>query len=163
MKVEPDAAGMNEARLERITGHFEGKYVRPGKLPGCQITVVRGGRLAYQRSLGLMDRERARPTEDDAIFRIYSMTKPIASIALMQLYERGMFQLADPVHRYIPEWRNLRVGEVQPDGAITTVKPPRPMNVKDVLMHMTGLPGGSFPAIPSTTRSPRRAGPGPRG
>ena len=61
MKVEPDAAGMNEARLERITGHFEGKYVRPGKLPGCQITVVRGGRLAYQRSLGLMDRERDAP------------------------------------------------------------------------------------------------------
>ena len=77
---------------------------------------MRGGHLAYQRSLGLMDRERARPTEDDAIFRIFSMTKPIASVALMQLYERGMFQLTDPVHRYIPEWRNLRVGEVQPDG-----------------------------------------------
>jgi len=148
MKMEPDAAGMNEARLERITEHFERKYVTPGLLAGCQITVVRGGHLAYQRSLGLMDRERARPTEDDAIFRIYSMTKPIASIALMQLYERGMFQLADPVHRYIPEWRNLGVGETQPDGTIITVKPPRPMNVKDVLMHMTGLPGGLFPGNP---------------
>ena len=67
----------------------------------------------------MMDRERQRPTADDAIFRIFSMTKPIASIALMQLYERGMFQLTDPVHRYIPEWRTLRVGEVQADGSVT--------------------------------------------
>jgi CubicO group peptidase (beta-lactamase class C family) len=148
VKIEPDAAGMSESRLERITEHLVGKYVAPGKLAGCQITVVRGGHLAYQRSLGFMDRERERPTEDDAIFRIYSMTKPIASVALMQLYERGMFQLADPVHRYIPEWRNLGVGEVQPDGTITTVKPPRPMSVKDVLMHTTGLPGGLFPGNP---------------
>jgi len=59
-----------------------------------------------------MDRNGSRPR--NAIFRIYSMTKPIASVALMQLYERGMFQLADPVHRYIPEWRTLEVGEVQP-------------------------------------------------
>ncbi len=110
--------------------------------------MVRGGHLAYQRSLGLMDRERGRPTGDDTIFRIYSMTKPIASVALMQLYERGMFQLADPVHRYIPAWRNLEVGEVQPDGSLTTVRPPRPMNVNDVLMHMTGLPGGLFPGNP---------------
>jgi CubicO group peptidase (beta-lactamase class C family) len=148
VKIEPEAAGMNEARLERVTEHFENKYVTPGRLAGCQITVVRGGHMAYQRSLGLMDRERGRPTEDDAIFRIYSMTKPIASVALMQLYERGMFQLADPVHRYIPEWRNLGVGVAQPDGSFTTVKPPRPMNIRDVLMHMTGLPGGLFPGDP---------------
>jgi CubicO group peptidase (beta-lactamase class C family) len=148
VKIEPDAAGMNRGRLERITEHIESKYVAPGKLAGCQITVVRRGHVAYARSLGLMDRERARPTEEDAIFRIYSMTKPIASVALMQLYERGMFQLSDPVHRYIPAWRNLGVGEVHPDGSVTTVKPPRPMIVKDVLMHMTGLPGGLFPGTP---------------
>ena len=148
MKIEPGAAGMSESRLERITAHFEGKYVAPGKLAGCQITVVRGGHLAYQRSLGLMDRERGRPTGDDTIFRIYSMTKPIASLALMQLYERGMFQLTDPVHRYIPEWRNLGVSVTHDDGSVTTVKPTRPMNVKDVLMHMTGLAGGLFPGNP---------------
>jgi CubicO group peptidase (beta-lactamase class C family) len=139
---------MSEARLERITQHFDGNYVGPGKIAGCQITVVRGGHVAYQRSLGLMDREQGRAMEDDAIFRIFSMTKPIASIALMQLYERGMFQLTDPVHRYIPAWRGLRVGEVQADGSITTVKPHRPMNVRDVLTHTTGLPGGLFPGNP---------------
>ena len=85
---------------------------------------------------------------DDAIFRIYSMTKPIASVALMQLYERGMFQLLDPVHRYIPEWRTLQVGVVGDDGSVTLVKPERPMNMRDVLMHTTGLPGGLFPGNP---------------
>jgi CubicO group peptidase (beta-lactamase class C family) len=148
VKVEADAAGMSEARLERITEHFASRYVEPGKIAGCQITVVRGGHVAYDRSLGLMDRERERPMAEDAIFRIYSMTKPIASVALMQLYERGMFQLTDPVHRYIPEWRTLKVGEVQPDGTIEGVKPRRPMNMRDVLMHMTGLPGGLFPGNP---------------
>jgi CubicO group peptidase (beta-lactamase class C family) len=148
VKVEPEAAGMSEARLERITQHFEGSYVAPGKIAGCQITVVRGGHVAYHRSLGLMDREASRPMAEDAVFRIFSMTKPIASLALMQLYERGLFQLTDPVHRYIPQWRGLRVGEVQADGSVTTVKPRRPMNVRDVLMHTTGLPGGLFPGNP---------------
>src|ERR1700733_3325947 len=137
VKIEPDAAGMSEVRLERITDHFGSTYVEPGKIAGCQITVVRGGHVTYHRSLGLMDRERAIPMRDDAIFRIYSMTKPIASVALMQLYERGHFQLTDPVHRFIPEWRTLQVGETQPDGSITLVKPRRPMNVRDVLMHTT--------------------------
>jgi CubicO group peptidase (beta-lactamase class C family) len=148
MKTEPDAAGMSEGRLERITEHFSSTYVEPRKIAGCQITVVRGGQIAYHRSLGLMDREAEKPMADDAIFRIYSMTKPIASVALMQLYERGMFQLLDPVHRYIPEWRTLQVGVVADDGTVTLEKPHRPMNMRDVLMHTTGLPGGLFPGNP---------------
>ena len=148
MKIEPDAAGMSEQRLERITEHFGTQYVDTGKITGCQVTVVRGGHVAYQRSLGLMDRERAIPMAEDTIFRIYSMTKPIASVALMQLYERGMFQLLDPVSRYIPEWRTHQVGEVQDDGSIRLVKPQRPMNMRDVLMHTTGLPGALFPGNP---------------
>src|ERR1039458_1211131 len=76
------------------------------------------------------------------------MTKPIASVALMQLYERGMFQLLDPVYRYIPAWRTLQVGEVEDDGTVRLVKPRRPMNMRDVLMHTTGLPGALFPGNP---------------
>jgi CubicO group peptidase (beta-lactamase class C family) len=148
MKTEPAAAGMDEARLERITEFFSSTYVEPGKIAGCQITVVRSGHVAYHRSLGLMDREAKTSMADDAIFRIYSMTKPIASVALMQLYERGLFQLLDPVHRYIPEWRTLQVGLVGEDDTITLVKPERPMNMRDVLMHTTGLPGGLFPGNP---------------
>ena len=97
VKVDPDGAGFDGARLERLTEHFADRYVTPGKIAGCQIAVTRGGRLAYWRSLGLMDRERAKAVEDDTIWRIYSMTKPITSVALMQLYERGLFQLTDPV------------------------------------------------------------------
>jgi CubicO group peptidase (beta-lactamase class C family) len=152
VSVDPVAAGMDAARLERITDHFVSQFLEPGKLAGCQITVVRRGRVAYQRSLGLMDRERERPLRDDAIFRIFSMTKPIASVALMQLYEKGMFQLTDPVHRYIPSWRTLRVGIVAEDGSLDLVKPDRPMNVRDVLMHTTGLPGSLFPDNPIDER-----------
>jgi CubicO group peptidase (beta-lactamase class C family) len=139
---------MDGARLERITQHFTTQFIDTGKIAGCQIVVCRGGHTAYQRSFGLRDRERSLPMADDTIFRIFSMTKPIASLALMQLYERGMFQLLDPVHRYIPEWRTLKVGEVQPDQSIQLVKPDRPMNIRDVLMHTTGLPGGLMPGNP---------------
>ena len=152
MAAEPDAAGMDGARLERITRHFETNFIEPGKIAGCQIAVIRHGRVAYQRTLGLMDRERARPMADDTIFRIFSMTKPIASVALMQLYERGMFQLTDPVSRYIPAWRTQMVGVVGDDGSIDLVKPERPMNVRDVLMHTTGLPGALFSGNPIDDR-----------
>ena len=152
MAAEPDAAGMDGARLERITRHFETNFIEPGKIAGCQIAVMRHGRVAYQRTLGLMDRERARPMADDTIFRIFSMTKPIASVALMQLYERGMFQLTDPVSRYIPAWRTQMVGVVGDDGSIDLVKPERPMNVRDVLMHTTGLPGALFSGNPIDDR-----------
>src|SRR6202789_2790807 len=100
---------MSAARLERITQHFEERYVGAGKIAGCQIMVARGGRLAYHRSLGLMDRERGRAMADDAIFRIFSMTKPITSVALMSLYERGYFQLNDPVSRFFPAWKQQQV------------------------------------------------------
>jgi len=148
VSVDPEAAGMDGHRLERLTEHFESNFVEPGKIPGCQITVVRRGHVAYYRSLGLMDRERQRPMADDAIFRIFSMTKPIVSVALMQLYERGMFQISDPVHRFIPEWRTLKVGVLGDDGSMDLVKPDRPMDVRDVLMHTTGLPGALFPGNP---------------
>ena len=150
LSSDPDAAGMDGVRLERITDHFETKFVGPGKIAGCQIAVVRRGRVAYRRTLGLMDRERARPMADDAIFRIFSMTKPIASVALMQLYERGMFQLTDPVSRYIPAWRTQMVGVVGDDGSIDLVKPgiSPGERARCPSMHTTGLPGALFSGNP---------------
>ncbi len=149
---DPEAAGFDGSRLERLTEHFETRYVSNGKIPGCQIAVARWGKAAYWRSLGLMDVERSKPVEDDTIFRIYSMTKPVTSIALMQLYEQGCFQLGDPVHRYIPEWRDLQVGEIRPDGSVRTVDPVRPLSVRDALTHMTGLTGGLAPGHPIDDR-----------
>ncbi len=144
MEVDPDKAGMSEARLERVTERFATHYVEPGRIAGCQITVARGGHVAYHRSLGLADREQGIPIAEDTIFRIYSMTKPVASVALMQLYERGLFGLLDPVHRYIPSWRTQKVGTVQADGTVTASSPERPVNVRDLLMHTSGIAGDIF-------------------
>src|ERR1700728_2899099 len=134
MKVDAEAAGFDEHRLERITDHFERRYVSPGKITGCQVTVARGDHVAYFRSFGLMDRERAQPVTEDTIWRVYSMTKPITSVALMQLYEQGAFLLNDPVERYIPSWRGMKGGLIGADGSMTTVWPDRPVSVRDALM-----------------------------
>jgi CubicO group peptidase (beta-lactamase class C family) len=158
MKVDAEAAGFDERRLERITEHFDRRYVATQKIAGCQITVLRGDHVAYHRSLGLMDRERNKPVTDDTIWRIYSMTKPITSVALMQLYEQGAFLLTDPVERYIPSWEGLKVGTVHEDGSIETTETDRPISVKDALMHMTGLPSpmGSLHPIDQTFAKERR-------
>jgi CubicO group peptidase (beta-lactamase class C family) len=144
MKLNPDAAGMDGRRLERVTEHLQQRYIDAGRIAGCQVAVMRHGETAYFASFGMADRERGRPVEDDTIWRIYSMTKPITGVALMSLYERGHFQLDDPVHRFIPEWRDLKVSE--PDrsaprgsGGRRLVEPQRPMSVRDVMMHMSGL------------------------
>ncbi|MDP1794683.1 MAG: serine hydrolase domain-containing protein [Acidimicrobiales bacterium] len=143
MKVDSDAAGLDERQLARIEEHFVSRYIEPGKIAGCQVAVTRHGALGYFKSFGLMDRERNRPVEDDTIWRLYSMTKPIVGVALMQLYETGEFQLNDPVHRWLPEWKNLKVRG--PGG--TLVDPDRPMSVKDCLMHTTGLGWGIDPPL----------------
>src|ERR1700734_1481672 len=109
MELAPKHTGLSTARLERITEHLERNYIGPGKIAGCQVAVARHGRLAYFRSFGQMDRERGKAMADDAIFRIYSMSKPITSVALMSLYERGYFQLNDPVGKFFPAWRDPRV------------------------------------------------------
>jgi CubicO group peptidase (beta-lactamase class C family) len=90
-----------------------------------------------------MDREHARPMVDDAIFRIYSMTKPITSVALMTLYERGHFQLNDPLHRVIPEWKNMRVYVSGEGEAMETREPARPMTFRHILSHTAGLSYGA--------------------
>src|SRR3954471_6443386 len=135
---------MDGARLDRIEEHLRSRYIEPGKIAGCQTAVVRHGQLAYFSSLGTMDRERGKPVTDDTIWRIYSMTKPITGVALMTLYERGHFQLSDPVHRFIPQWRNLKVEERASDGSKRLVEPERPMTVRDLMMHMSGIGYGGL-------------------
>ena len=139
MKVNPAGAGLDEARLERITGHIQARYIDPGRIAGCQVAVARHGQVGYLRSFGVRDRERSAAVGEDTIWRIYSMTKPITGVALMSLYERAMFQLTDPVTRFIPEWRDLKVRERTEDGSERLVDPRSPMTMRDVLMHMSGL------------------------
>src|SRR5688500_3109406 len=125
VKIDPDGAGFDAARLERITEHLIRRYIEPRKIPGCQTLVARHGEVGYFSSLGSMELERGKPVVEDAIWRLYSMTKPITGVALMTLYEHGHFQLDDSIHRFIPEWRNLRVEEKQPDGSTQLVRPER--------------------------------------
>ncbi len=148
MNVDATAAGMDEARLERITEHFTRSYMEPGKLAGCQVLVSRHGHVAYQRNFGTLVAGDDRPVTDDSIWRIYSMTKPITSVALMSLYERGLFKLTDPVYRFLPEWRDQRVGMVNDDGSLQLVEPDRPVQMRDVLTHTAGLSYGWDPSHP---------------
>lgn len=136
------SAGMDTYRLHRIADHLEEKYLRPGKLPCASTLVARHGQIVWQQSQGLMDVERGIPASADTLYRIYSMTKPITSVALMQLYEQGRFLLDDPVHKYIPSWRNLQVYQsgIYPD--FVTRPPARAMTIRDLLTHQAGLSYG---------------------
>ena len=141
--TDAQAAGFSERRLNRITDHLRERYIKSGKIAGCQVAVSRHGQLAYHQCLGQMDRERGRALEEDTIFRIYSMTKPITSVALMQLYEQGHFQLNDPVHRHLPGWEQQRVW-VSGEGEGMELKAPEgPTTFRHLLMHTAGLSYGA--------------------
>jgi len=144
MNESASRAGFAPGRLDRIADHLNRAYIDSGKIAGCQVAVARRGHLAYFKSLGLMDRERGKAMRDDTIFRIASMTKPITSVALMTLYERGYFQLNDPVHRFIPAWRDHRVWVSGEGDAMVTERPTRPMSMRDMLCHTGGLTYGAM-------------------
>ena len=135
MELAPKRAGFAPERINRITEHLDRNYVAPGKIAGCQTLVARHGHVAYFKSQGLMDRERGKPIADDTIFRIYSMTKPIASVALMTLFEQGHFQLNDPVSRFIPAWRDHKVWVSGEGATMETAAPAKPMTMRHVLSH----------------------------
>ena len=137
--VQPESVGLNSAQLARIGEHLRKRYLEPGKIPGYQVLVSRDDQVCYHEAAGLRDIERGTSLAPDSVFRIYSMTKPITSIALMTLYERGLFSLEDPVHRFIPQWRDLRVWKAGAWPLFDTVPCERPMTVRDLLMHTSGL------------------------
>jgi CubicO group peptidase (beta-lactamase class C family) len=142
--VNPVAAGFAPGRLDRITDHLERRYLSSAKIAGCQTLVARHGQVAYVSSLGKMDVQQGRPMTDDAIFRLYSMTKPITSVALMSLYEQGHFQLNDPVSRFIPSWKKHQVWVSGEGPDMKLEEPRRPMTVRDLLGHTSGLTYGSL-------------------
>ena len=143
MEHAPDSSGLSIARLERVTEHLERNYITQGKISGCQVAISRRGHVAYFRSLGLMDREKNRTMADDAIFRIYSMSKPITSVALMMLFERGYFQLNDPVSRFFPSWKQQRVWLSGSGSNMVTEPPRRAPSMRDMLCHTGGLTYGA--------------------
>jgi CubicO group peptidase (beta-lactamase class C family) len=139
---KPEAAGLTAARLQHLARFLQQKYLDAGRLP-CALTLIqRRGEIAHLSALGLMDIERKRPVSEDTIFRIYSMTKPLTSVAVMMLVEDGRISLDDPVHRYIPQWRDLAVYEGGFIGAFRTRRTSAPMRVVDLLRHTSGLTYG---------------------
>ena len=135
-------AGLSTERLGNIENHIDRCYIQPGKLPGTLTLVAQRGEIAYIKAQGLMDVERNKPMSRDTIFRIYSMTKPITSIAMMQLYEQGRFLLDDPGHRYIPSWKNLRVYKSGIHPSFLTTPAINAMTIRDLFTHMSGLTYG---------------------
>jgi CubicO group peptidase (beta-lactamase class C family) len=141
MLVKPEEVGLSSSRLARIGEHFQ-RYIDAGKLAGTLTLVARRGRVAYLDPRGHLEIERRRPVTPDSVFRIYSMSKPITSVGLMMLYEQGRFQLDDPVHRFIPAWKDLAVFVSGNHPAFKTAPVERPMTIRDLLTHTSGLTYG---------------------
>ena len=140
--ASPESAGLSEAALRRVDQHIKRNYVDAGRFPGTQLMVYRRGTLVHSTVQGFADLERRTPVRDDTIFRIYSMTKPITSVAFMMLVEEGRVALDEPVHKYIPEWKNLGVFVAGASPAFLTRPPTRPMQIVDLLRHTSGLTYG---------------------
>lgn len=141
MLVAPEDVGLCSQRLARIATHWQ-RYIDAGKLAGTLTLVARKGQLAYCAAQGHLDSERTRPMHHEAVFRIYSMSKPITSVGLMMLYEQGLLQLDDPVHKFIPSWQHLRVFVSGNYPTFLTAPVARPMTVRDLLSHTSGLTYG---------------------
>src|SRR5215471_11620705 len=140
--MKPETVGMSSTRLARLDEVMKRRYVDSGYLPGMLTHIWRKGELVHTGMCGQMDIERGKPMREDAIFRIYSMTKPITAVALMILVEEGLIGLDDAVHSHIPAWRDLGVyasgvPSLLPDAAprYLTTAPLRPMKVIDLATH----------------------------
>jgi CubicO group peptidase (beta-lactamase class C family) len=140
--VAPEAAGLSGERLSNLKKHFE-ESVKDGKLPGAVIAIARKGKLVYFESIGFRDKPAGAQMTKDAIFRIYSMTKPWTSVAAMMLAEEGRIQLTDPVSKYLPAFKDLKVSAAtkNAEGQVTYAMVPasREPTVQDLLRHTSGI------------------------
>ena len=159
---KPERQGFSSDRLDNIT-EFMNRKVADGTMVGGMGLIARGGKVIYEQTYGMADREAERVMEEDAIYRIYSMTKPITGVALMILYEEGKFRLNDPIAMYMPEFANLEVAmstagtNIISDGTTSrtvgkgddsligqTRKPTRRPTVRDLMTHTAGMTYGIF-------------------
>ena len=136
--TKPEKVGLSSARLERINTLMQ-DYVDEGKLAGVVTMVARRGKVAHFERFGLMDIETRKPMQLDTIFRIYSMSKPITSVAVMMLYEEGRFLLNDPVSKYTPEFKDLKVFIKKTEEGLELTDLEREITIRDLLSHTAGL------------------------
>ena len=138
----PEQVGMSAERLGRITTALK-KEIADGKLPGAVVMVARKGKIIYSDAIGFQDKGANTPMKLDSIFRIYSMTKPLASVTAMMLVEDGVIQLTDPISKFLPAFKDMQVSVATTgaDGKATYTNAPaaRPIIVQDLLRHSAGL------------------------
>ena len=138
--VRPEAVGLSTPRLDRI-GNMMRTDIAQKKIAGAVVLVARHGKIAYLKAFGRADTDK--PMQTDTLFRICSMTKPVVTVAVLQLYEEGKLLLSDPVAKYIPEFAHPKVLEMQPEGSdppFKLVPAKRDITIKDLLTHTAGMP-----------------------
>ncbi|HEX4986166.1 MAG TPA: serine hydrolase domain-containing protein [Burkholderiales bacterium] len=141
--ASPESVGMSSQKLAHISATFK-EQIDKGTLPGVVVMVARKGKLVYSDALGVQDQATGKPLAKDAIFRIYSMTKPIVSVAAMTLVEDGRMQLNDPISKFLPSMKGLQVSVAKADAefarvSYTLVPADREITVQDLLRHTSGL------------------------
>ena len=147
VRTDPNGAGLSPAGLARIDAYIKNE-IATDKIPGALMMIERHGKLGYSASFGVRDPGTKAPMTDDTLFRIYSMSKPITSVAAMMLVEEGKLMLDEPVAKYIPAFANVKVGVEWKgeDGTVGVelVAPRRPMTIQDLLRHTSGITYGFF-------------------
>jgi CubicO group peptidase (beta-lactamase class C family) len=139
--VDPPEAGFRPGRLNILDSHFA-RYVDSGQLAGWQIVVTRRGEVVHTSTYGLRDVEAGAPVTPDTLWRVYSMTKPITSVAAMMLWEEGRFELTDEVSRYLPEFAEMRVFDKGSVARPYTIPATEPVRIWHLLTHTAGLTYG---------------------
>jgi CubicO group peptidase (beta-lactamase class C family) len=147
--ARPESVGLSSERLGRLDRYLEGEIAQRHKA-GAVVLIARHGHVAWLKAYGFMDVASGAPMRTDAIFRLYSMTKPITSVALLSLYEQGRFQLTDPIDEYLPAFADVRVfAGLDAQGQMILEKPKRPITLQDLFRHTAGLTyGGYFDSTP---------------
>ena len=135
---KPEQVGCSSARLGRIAPVMQ-RYVDEGKIAGILPVVARRGHVVYAECFGMMDVEAHKPMQFDTLFRIYSMTKPITSVAVMMLYEEGFFQLTDPISRFVPGFEDVQVLIKTTESGLELAKLEREITIHHLLTHTSGL------------------------
>src|SRR3954470_5283150 len=150
-RAKPEAVGLSSSRLEHINQVLRAK-VDAGEIPGYVALVARHGKVAYYEAYGMQDPTTKKPMAKDSIFRVYSMTKPLTSVAAMILVEEGKMRLSDPVSMYLPELKDLKVATnadtAKTPAELQTKPAANPIRVLDLLMHTSGLTYGFFKGVP---------------
>jgi CubicO group peptidase (beta-lactamase class C family) len=138
----PESVGLSAPRLARLDAALQAD-IAAGKLPGMVVAIARRGKVVYQKAFGVANLQTREPMRADALFRLYSMTKPIASVGLLTLYEQGKFRLTDPLDRYLPQFANVKVYDgVDANGKPRLAALSRKPTIQDAFRHTLGLASG---------------------